>query len=98
MTHRNQIVGFCNGVTEPEIGKPKSRLEVAKVNLAEPSERVMSYLGRSWTSFVVLAAKKSAEVIVGAQTLSNVPSFARAKSIRGNKKKEMGQERPTPKD
>ncbi len=39
----------------------------------------MSYLGRSWTSFVILVSKKSAEVIVGKQTLSNTPSVLKEK-------------------
>ena len=64
MTNRNQIVGLCNWVTEPEIGKPKSRSAITGVNLAEPNESLMYYLGRSWTSFVVLASKKSAAVIL----------------------------------
>ena len=64
MTNRNQIVGFRNWVIELEIKKPQSRSEVAGVNLAEPNESLMSYLGRSWTSLVLLVAKKSAEVIV----------------------------------
>jgi len=51
---------------------PKSRSVVAGINLAEPNERVMSYLGRSWSSLVILVTKKSAEVIVGGQTLSNI--------------------------
>ena len=79
MTHRNQIVGFRNWVTKLWIGKPKSHPEVAGVNLAEPNERDMSYLGRSWTSFVILVTKKSAEVIVGEQTSSNGPSMLREK-------------------
>ena len=70
---------MCNWATELEIGTPKSRSEVAGVNLAEPKERGMSYLGRSWTSFVLLESKKSAEVIVGKQTLSNGSSMMREK-------------------
>ena len=92
MTYRNQIVGYHNWATKLWIGTPKSHSEVVGVNLAEPNERVMSYLGRSWTSFVLLEAKKSAEVIVGAQTLSNAPS------VWKEKKKEIGQERQTLKD
>ncbi len=36
---------------------------------AASTERVCTYRGRSWSSFVLLEAKKSAEVIVGKQTL-----------------------------
>ena len=53
-----------------------------RVNLVEPNERVMSYLGRSWSSFVLLEIKKSAEVILGAQTLSNAPSVLKGKKNR----------------
>lgn len=44
---------------------PNSRSEATGVNLAEPKERLILYPGRSLTSFVLLEAEKSAEVVVG---------------------------------
>ena len=54
----------------------------------------MSYLGRSWTSFVLLAAKKSVPQSCGIIVVEANP----VKTFQRRKRKRIGQERLATKD